>query len=186
MASKFLLCFRFYHVNLCLQCCILYPWAGGPLLAAGSRMRWPNGLPMRSAVRRELVVLRRVVVNPHRLRNSSYLMHNFIWRVMMKWWLQVVRGCWRHKLLKDDSDPAGVRNKNRVHCVQDLPSKYTYMVTYNIHYRIQAGVHVQPATQLSELRTGRMLLWLVMLYWSHIWVTLTLFVLGYHKILSKQ
>jgi hypothetical protein len=145
---------------------------------------------MRLTVRRELVVLRRVVVNPHRLRNSSYLMNNFICRAMMEWWLQVVRGCWRHKLLNDDSDSAGVRNKNRVHRVQDLPS--IYMVTYNwalppalnIHYRIQAGVHVQPATQLSELRTGRtlycvvLLLWLVMLYWSHIWVTFTLFVLG--------
>jgi hypothetical protein len=158
-------------------------------------MRWPSGLPMRLAVHQELVVLRRVVVNPHRLRNSSYLMYNFIWRVMMEWWLQVVRGCWRHKLLKVDSDSAGVRNKNRV---QDLPS--IYMVTYNwalppalnIHYRIRAGVHVQPATQLSELRTGRtlycdvLLLWLVMLYWSRIWVTFTLFVLGYHKVLSKR
>jgi hypothetical protein len=48
------------------------------VLAPGSRMRWPSGLPMRLAVRQELVVLRRVVVNPHRLRNSSYLMYNFI------------------------------------------------------------------------------------------------------------
>jgi hypothetical protein len=59
-------------------CCIPYPRAGGPVLAPGSRMRWPSGLPMRLAVRRELAVLRRVVVNPHRLRNSSYLMYNFI------------------------------------------------------------------------------------------------------------
>jgi hypothetical protein len=121
---------------------------------------------MRLAVRRELVVLRRVVVNPHRLRNSSYLMFNFIWRVMMKWWLQVVRGCWRHKLLKDDSDSAGVRNKNRVHWVQDLPS--IYMVTYNwalplalnIYYRIQAGVHVQP--RICKLQRYNFLLHIIL------------------------